>query len=125
MSQLGRSVGASFEHGEPVRVFDSGVVFPEPGSFGEYRLTYRTGDMIAPQIEAAEPLGLELKDFASAIRSRFSASEPSHQCTASGWVSRATSSTHRFNVWSLLDMGGGRFGQRRLRRDASDVSGGR
>jgi hypothetical protein len=24
--------------------------------------------MIAPQIEAAEPLGLELKDFASAVR---------------------------------------------------------
>jgi hypothetical protein len=31
-------------------------------------LTYRTGDMVAPQIEAAEPLGLELKDFAGAIR---------------------------------------------------------
>jgi len=38
-----------------------------PANFGEYRLTYRTGDMIAPQIEAAEPLALELKDFASAI----------------------------------------------------------
>ena len=38
-----------------------------PANFGEYRLTYRTGDMIAPQIEPAEPLGLELKDFASAI----------------------------------------------------------
>jgi predicted dehydrogenase len=52
-----------------VRIYDRGLDFSEPpANFGEYRLTYRTGDMIAPQIEAAEPLGLELKDFASAIR---------------------------------------------------------
>lgn len=53
---------------EPVRVFDSGVVLPEPESFGEYRLTYRTGDIVSPNIGAAEPLGLEMQDFAAAIR---------------------------------------------------------
>ena len=54
---------------DSVRIYDRGLDFSEPpANFGEYRLTYRTGDMIAPQIEAAEPLGLELKDFASAIR---------------------------------------------------------
>lgn len=53
---------------DSVRIYDRGLDFAEPpANFGEYRLTYRTGDMIAPQIEAAEPLGLELKDFASAI----------------------------------------------------------
>jgi predicted dehydrogenase len=53
----------------PVKVFDRGLEFSEaPASFGEYQLTYRTGDMVAPQIPAAEPLGLELADFASAIR---------------------------------------------------------
>jgi predicted dehydrogenase len=53
---------------DSVRIYDRGMDFSEPpANFGEYRLTYRTGDMIAPQIEAAEPLGLELKDFASAI----------------------------------------------------------
>lgn len=53
---------------DPVRIYDRGLDFAEPpANFGEYRLTYRTGDMIAPQIEAAEPLALELKDFASAI----------------------------------------------------------
>ncbi|HWM62713.1 MAG TPA: Gfo/Idh/MocA family oxidoreductase [Solirubrobacterales bacterium] len=53
---------------DSVRVYDRGLDFSEPpANFGEYRLTYRTGDMVAPQIEAAEPLGLELKDFASAI----------------------------------------------------------
>jgi predicted dehydrogenase len=54
---------------DPVRIYDKGLDFSEPpANFGEYRLTYRTGDMVAPRIEAAEPLGLELMDFASAIR---------------------------------------------------------
>jgi predicted dehydrogenase len=53
---------------EPVRVFDSGVVLPDPESFGEYRLSYRTGDIVSPQIPAAEPLFLELEDFCTAIR---------------------------------------------------------
>jgi predicted dehydrogenase len=54
---------------DSVRIYDRGLDFDEPpANFGEYRLTYRTGDMVAPQIKAAEPLGLELQDFASAIR---------------------------------------------------------
>ena len=53
---------------EPVRVFDSGVVLPDPESFGEYRLTYRTGDIVSPHVGAAEPLSLEMQDFCSAIR---------------------------------------------------------
>jgi len=54
---------------DPVRIYDRGLEFDEPPSnFGEYRLTYRSGDMVAPRIEAAEPLGLELQDFARAIR---------------------------------------------------------
>ena len=54
---------------DPVRIYDRGIDFAEPpANFGEYQLTYRTGDMVAPRIEALEPLGLELQDFASAIR---------------------------------------------------------
>jgi predicted dehydrogenase len=54
---------------EAVRIYDRGLEFSEPAAnFGEYRLTYRTGDIVAPQIQAAEPLGLELRDFASSIR---------------------------------------------------------
>ena len=53
---------------EPVRVFDSGAVLPDPESFGEYRMTYRTGDIVSPRIGAAEPLGLEMQDFCTAIR---------------------------------------------------------
>ena len=55
---------------EAVRVYDRGLDFAAneaPATFGEYRLTYRTGDMVAPRIEAAEPLSLELADFAQAI----------------------------------------------------------
>jgi predicted dehydrogenase len=53
---------------ESVRVFDSGVNLPDPESFGEYRLSYRTGDIVSPRIEVAEPLALELEDLCRAIR---------------------------------------------------------
>jgi len=53
---------------EPIRVFDSGADLPHPQSFGEFRLTYRTGDIVSPRVEVAEPLQLELADFCSAIR---------------------------------------------------------
>ena len=53
---------------EPVRVFDSGVIPPDPESFGEYQLTYRTGDILSLNVEAVEPLYLEMKDFCAAIR---------------------------------------------------------
>jgi len=53
---------------EPVRVFDSGVNLPNPETFGEYRLTYRTGDIVSPHVPASEPLSLELGDFCRAIR---------------------------------------------------------
>jgi predicted dehydrogenase len=53
---------------EPVRVFDTGVELPNPETFGEYRLTYRTGDIVSPQIRAAEPLNLELTDFCRSVQ---------------------------------------------------------
>jgi predicted dehydrogenase len=53
---------------ESVRVFDRGLDFTHPTTFGEHQLTYRSGDIVIPRIDAAEPLGLELSDFAKAIR---------------------------------------------------------
>jgi predicted dehydrogenase len=56
---------------ESVRIYDRGLdvsVTEAPATFGEYQLTYRSGDIVVPRIEAAEPLGLELADFANAIR---------------------------------------------------------
>ncbi len=54
---------------EPVRLFDQGVVYRDPETFGEYHLSYRSGDVVSPKIESYEPLGLELADFIGAIRS--------------------------------------------------------
>ena len=54
---------------DSVRIYDRGLDFSEPpANFGEYRLTYRSGDMVAPRIQALEPLSQELQDFSSAIR---------------------------------------------------------
>ena len=53
---------------EPVRVFDSGVVLRDPDTFGEYKMTYRTGDIVSPHLGAAEPLSLEMADFCNSIR---------------------------------------------------------
>jgi predicted dehydrogenase len=52
---------------EPVRVFDSGVLLKDPQTFGEYTLSYRTGDIVSPHLAVAEPLSLELEDFCLAI----------------------------------------------------------
>src|SRR5919108_889945 len=52
----------------PVRLFDAGVMSGEPQTFGEYRLTYRTGSIISPRVEPTEPLALELTDFCEAVR---------------------------------------------------------
>jgi predicted dehydrogenase len=54
---------------EPVRLFDRGVVYRDPETFGEYHLSYRSGDVISPKIDSYEPLGLEVADFVGAIRS--------------------------------------------------------
>jgi len=53
---------------EPVRVFDHGVVYKDPETFGEYQLSYRTGDILSPKIDTREPLMEELNDFARVIR---------------------------------------------------------
>ena len=53
---------------EPVRVFDSGAMVRDPATFGEFTLTYRTGDILSPHVEVVEPMYRELDDFCEAIR---------------------------------------------------------
>jgi predicted dehydrogenase len=53
---------------EPVRIFDSGVVYRDPENFGEYHLSYRTGDIVSPRIETHEPIVSELEDFIACVR---------------------------------------------------------
>jgi predicted dehydrogenase len=55
---------------EQVRVYDRGAEVLEPQSFGEHQLSYRSGDILSPRLNADEPLRLELEDFVGAIRER-------------------------------------------------------
>jgi len=52
----------------PIKIFDKGVDYKDPKSFGEYQLSYRTGDIISPKIDTTEPLGEEVRTFLHAIR---------------------------------------------------------
>jgi predicted dehydrogenase len=53
---------------EPVRVFDSGVTYEDPETFGQYHLSYRTGDILSPKLDTTEPIAMELTDFVESIR---------------------------------------------------------
>jgi predicted dehydrogenase len=53
---------------EPVRIFDSGASLRDPESFGEYTLTYRTGDIVSPRVDVVEPLLAEMADLCTSIR---------------------------------------------------------
>jgi predicted dehydrogenase len=51
------------ENIEKVKIYDKGVDFKDPETFGEFQLSYRTGDVISPRLETFEPLGYEMKHF--------------------------------------------------------------
>jgi predicted dehydrogenase len=69
---VGRDKMVVYEDGasEPVKIFDNGVIFRDPETFGEYHLSYRTGDILSPKVETSEPLHAEVADFISSIRNR-------------------------------------------------------
>ncbi len=56
------------ENVEKVKLYDQGVV-KNPENFGEFQLTYRSGDITSPRINTLEPLKLECMDFISSIQS--------------------------------------------------------
>jgi predicted dehydrogenase len=53
---------------EKVKLYDKGVKFKDPETFGEYQLSYRSGDLISPKIDSYEPLQAEMDDFLRAIQ---------------------------------------------------------
>ena len=53
---------------EPIRVYDSGVVYRDPETFGEYHLSYRTGDIVSPRLRSNEPLADQMAEFEAAVR---------------------------------------------------------
>jgi predicted dehydrogenase len=52
---------------EKVKVYDRGVD-RQPASFGEFQLTYRSGDILSPRVDTTEPLYLECAHFLECIR---------------------------------------------------------
>jgi predicted dehydrogenase len=52
---------------EPIRLYDHGVIYSDPESFGEFQLAYRTGDILSPRLETEEPIAVQLRAFLEAI----------------------------------------------------------
>lgn len=52
---------------EQVKIFDKGVNYRDPKTFGEYQLSYRMGDIVSPRLETYEPLQAEVTDFLESI----------------------------------------------------------
>jgi predicted dehydrogenase len=55
------------ENVEKVKIFDHGVDFQEPTDFGEFQLSYRTGDIVSPHLDTYEPLYTEAAHFVSCV----------------------------------------------------------
>jgi len=52
---------------EKVKIYDHGVDFRDPETFGEFQLSYRTGDILAPKLDSTEPLFAEASHFVECI----------------------------------------------------------
>jgi predicted dehydrogenase len=52
---------------EKVKIYDKGVDYKDPGSFGEFQLSYRAGDIVSPKLDNYEPLSVEVSHFHDCI----------------------------------------------------------
>ncbi len=48
-------------------MYDRGID-RQPASFGEFQLTYRSGDILSPRLDNTEPLRLECEHFLDCVR---------------------------------------------------------
>jgi predicted dehydrogenase len=55
---------------EPIKIYDRGVDYKDPETFGEYQLSYRSGDILSPMLSGEEPLSLQVGEFVRAMRTR-------------------------------------------------------
>lgn len=53
---------------EAVKIFDHGVEYKDAETFGEFQLSYRTGDITSPRLDAYEPLLAEATHFMKCVR---------------------------------------------------------
>jgi predicted dehydrogenase len=52
---------------EPIKIYDRGVEYKDPETFGEWHLSYRSGDILTPNLPSHEPLSLQAGAFAKAL----------------------------------------------------------
>jgi predicted dehydrogenase len=52
---------------EKIRIYDMGVEKPDADALGAGQLHYRYGDILCPRVDSAEPLQMEMRDFARSI----------------------------------------------------------
>jgi predicted dehydrogenase len=84
---------------EPVRVFDSGVTYEDPETFGQYQLSYRTGDILSPKLDTTEPIITELTDFVDGVRNgRAPEGNPALACNVVRLIEAAEASIEQRGV---------------------------
>ena len=66
------------DNAQPLKLYDKGIVRPNPENFGEHQLTYRYGDMMAPHVPSREPLAREIEHFVSCCNGNA-------ECVSDGW----------------------------------------
>jgi len=52
---------------EAIKIYDRGVEYHDPETFGEWHLSYRSGDILSPNLPNQEPLSLQAGAFARAM----------------------------------------------------------
>ncbi|MCB9652654.1 MAG: Gfo/Idh/MocA family oxidoreductase [Deltaproteobacteria bacterium] len=58
------------ENIEKLKIYDQGVRFSDPETFGEFQLSYRTGDIVSPRLPSTEPLRQEMEHFVTCVKTR-------------------------------------------------------
>jgi predicted dehydrogenase len=76
---------------EAIKIYDRGVDYRDPETFGEYHLSYRSGDILAPKLATDEPLALQVADFLRAIRG---SERPEHDLSLARDVVRLAEAAH-------------------------------
>jgi hypothetical protein len=84
---------------EPVKIYDKGVDLPDPTSFGEHQVQYRTGDVVSPRVESWEPLRRELEHFLARVANSETPSDPERKAASIvGVIEAAEHSLHNRGV---------------------------
>ena len=55
---------------EKVKIYNSGVDFEDPHDYGEFLLSYRSGDIHSPTLSNREPLRIEMEHFLECVKER-------------------------------------------------------